>query len=163
MVVVALLSATTLSGAEQTSSHTTAPHDPFDFIVGNWLVRDSSGRAIGSASVTKEYGGCVLVEKWRGVGKSREGLGVVGYQPATKTWHRDFIDDSGFVLAFDGQFDGAAMVMTGKDYQSDVTRMHRLTWTPKSDGSVEERWQTSTDAGQSWQEHFHGVFQRIAE
>jgi hypothetical protein len=163
MVVAAVFSTMTLSGAERSQSYATAPHDQFDFIVGNWFVRDASGRALGTTTVSKEYGGCVLVEKWRGVGGSDEGLGVVGYQPASKTWHRDFIDKSGFVLAIEGQMDGAAMVMTGKDYQSDVTRMHRVTWTPRSDGSVEERWQTSIDAGQSWQEHFYGVLQRIAE
>ena len=67
------------------------------------------------------------------------------------------------MLAFDGHLDGATMVMTGKDYQSDVVRINRVTWTPRSDGSVEERWQTSTDAGRSWQAHFYGVLQRIAE
>ena len=41
--------------------------------------------------------------------------------------------------------------------------MHRVAWTPTSDGAVEERWQTSTDAGRSWQAKFYGVFHRIAE
>lgn len=163
MVVAAVFSATTLSGAGRSNLYATAQADQFDFIVGNWLVRDASGRAIGTASVSKVYGGCVLMEKRRGAGNSGESLGVVGYQPASKTWHRDFIDDNGFLLAIEGQMDGAAMVMTGKDYQSDVTRMHRVTWTPMSDGSVEERWQTSTDAGRSWQAHSYGVLQRISE
>ena len=52
---------------------------------------------------------------------------------------------------------------TGKEYQPDGARLHGVTWTARSDGSVEERWQTSTDAGRSWQMHFHGVFERIAE
>jgi hypothetical protein len=41
---------------------------------------------------------------------------------------------------------------TGKVYaESSVTRMHHITWTPKSDGFVEELWRTSTDGGQSCQ------------
>jgi len=56
------------------------------------------------------------------------------------------------------------MVMTGKDYPiPGVMRMHRLTWKPKSDGSVEELWQTSTNAGRSWHVLFDGVFRRLAE
>jgi hypothetical protein len=140
-----------------------AQHHQFDFVLGNWLVRDSSGHAIGTVTVSREYSGCALIERWRGVGNAGEGLGVIGWQPGSKTWHRDYLDHGGFVLAFDGQRDGAAMVMTGKDYQPDVVRMHRVTWSPKSNGSVEERWQTSTDAGRSWRMQFYGDLERIAE
>lgn len=165
IVVLALGSAAVLFAAEPlpAQSCSTAPHHQFDFVIGNWLVRDSSGQAIGTTTVSPAYGGCVLIERWRGVGNAGEGLGVVGYDPASGSWHRDFIDHGGFVLAFDGQRDGATMVMMGKDYQSDVVRVHRVTWTPRSDGSVEERWQTSTDAGRSWHMHFYGVLHRIAE
>ena len=162
--VLALGSAAMLFAAEPLHAQcSSAQHHQFDFVVGNWLIRDSSGHASGTVTVSREYGGCVLIERWRGVGNAGEGLGVIGYQPGSQTWHRDFIDDGRFVLALDGQRDGAAMVMTGKDYQSDVVRMHRVTWTRKSDGSVEERWQTSTDAGRSWQARFYGLLERIAE
>jgi hypothetical protein len=140
-----------------------AQHQQFGFLVGNWLVRDSSGHASGTVTVSYDYGGCVLIERWRGVGNSGEGLGVIGYRPGSKTWHRDYIDRSGFVSTLDGRLDGATMVMRGTDYQSDVVRLHRVTWTPRPDGSVEERWQTSTDDGRSWQARFFGVLQRIAE
>lgn len=164
IVVLALGSAAMLCAAEPFHAQcSSAQHHQFDFVVGNWLVRNSSGHAIGTVTVSHEYGGCVLIERWRGVGNSGEGLGVIGYLPGSKTWHRDYIDHGGFVSAIDGHLDGATMVMTGTDYQSDVARMHRVTWTRKSDGSVEERWQTSTDAGRSWQVRFYGVLQRIAE
>lgn len=162
--VLALGSAAMLCAAEPLHAQCTGPqHHQFDFVVGNWLVRDSSGHAIGTVTVSHEYGGCVLIERWRGVANSGEGLGVIGYQPGRGTWHREYIDHGGFVLAFDGHVDGAAMVMTGKDYQSDAARMHRVMWTRQRDGSVEERWQTSIDDGQSWQVQFYGVLQRIAE
>ena len=138
-------------------------HQQFDFVIGNWLVRDSSAHAIGTTTVSKAYGGCVLIEKWRGVANSGEGLGVAGYDPARGAWHRDFIDQNGFVLAIDGQLEGAVMVMTGKDYPPDGPRLHRVTWTRRSDGSLVQRWLTSTDAGRSWQMRFYGAFERIAE
>lgn len=164
IVVSVLGSAAMLCAAEPLHAQcTSAAHHQFDFVVGNWLVRDSSRHAIGTVTVSHEYGGCVLIERWHGAGNSGEGLGVIGYQPASKVWHRDYIDKGGFVQTFDGRLDGATMVLTGKDYQSDVTRMHRVTWTRRPDGSVEERWQTSTDAGRSWQAHFYGVLERIAE
>ncbi len=140
-----------------------AQYHQFDFVVGNWLVRDSSGHAIGTVTVSNEYSGCVLIERWQGVANSGEGLGAIGYQPASKLWHRDYIGEGGFLLTLDGHLDNGAMVMTGKDYTPDVVRMNRVTWKPASDGSIEERWETSTDGGRSWQGHFYGVLQRIAE
>jgi hypothetical protein len=162
--VLALGSAAMLFAAEPLHAQcSSAQHHQFDFVVGNWLIRDSSGHASGTVTVSREYGGCVLIERWRGVGNAGEGLGVIGYQPERQTWHRDYIDHGGFVLAFEGHLDGATMVMAGTDYQSDVARMHRVTWTRQRDGSVEERWQTSSDAGRSWQTHLYGLLSRIAE
>jgi hypothetical protein len=163
--LVALLSAVMVSAAESPpgESCATAQQHEFDFVIGNWLVRDSSGQAIGTATVAKGYGGCVLIETWLGVGSAGESLGVIGYLPASRRWHRDFLDPGGVVLSIEGRMEGAAMVMTGKDYPAEGVRMHRVSWTPMRDGAVEERWQTSTDAGSSWQVKFYGVFQRISE
>ena len=135
----------------------------FDFVVGNWLVRDASSRVIGTATITKAYGGCVLIETWLGTGNAAGSLGVIGYQPQQGRWHRDFLDPDGVVLSFDGEWNGSAMVMTGRDYPADGVRLHRVSWTPQHDGAVEERWQTSADGGHSWQDKFYGVFRRIAE
>jgi hypothetical protein len=62
----------------------------------------------------------------------------------------------------DGHVNGHEMVMSGADYpEAGVTRMHRVTWTPRSDGSVEELWQISLDAGRVWRNHFDGIFRRV--
>ena len=164
IVGLALGSAALLFAAERRHDQcSSAPHRQFDFVIGNWLVRDSSAQAIGTVTLSKEYGGCVVIEKWRGVANSGEGLGVAGYEPARGTWHRDFIDHDGFVLAVDGQLEGAAMVMTGKDYTPDGARLHRVTWAPRENGSVIERWEMSIDGGRSWQVRFYGALERIAE
>lgn len=163
--LVALLSAAMVSAAEgrPDESCSTAQHHEFDFVIGNWLVRDSAGQAVGTATVAKAYGGCVLIETWLGVGSAGESLGIIGYQAERRSWHRDFLDPGGVVLTLEGNRNGAAMEMTGKDYPANGPRMHRLTWSPGSNGTVEERWQTSADAGRSWQVKFYGVFYRIAE
>ena len=164
-VPVVMLSAALLSAAQRPHDEAcaTAQHREFDFVIGNWLVRDSSGRAVGTATIAKAYGGCVLIETWQGVGSAGQSLGVIGYGPESRRWHRDFLDPGGVVLSFEGARDGLGLVMTGKDYPADGPRMHRVAWTPTRDGRVEERWQTSADAGRSWQVRFYGVFHRIAE
>jgi len=147
-----------------TAQCSTPKHRELDFLVGNWLVRDRSGRVLGVDSVSKDHGGCSLIELWREAGGGKEGLGVIGYRPEKGAWHQDLMIHIGFVLSVDGGMDGASMVMTGKEYPGrGVTRMHRLRWTPTSDGSVEQLWQTSIDDGRSWQVHFEGIFQRISE
>ena len=57
-----------------------------------------------------------------------------------------------------------SMIMTAKQYSEwGIVQLHRISWTPKSEGSVEEVWQTSTDVGKSWQVRFDDSFTRIAE
>ena len=147
-----------------TASCSTPKHQQFDFLVGNWVVRDRSGRVLGVDSVTKDHSGCALIEWWREAITGKEGLGVIGYRPENGAWHQDLMIHVGFVLSVDGGMEGTSMVMTGKEYPGrGVTRIHRLRWTKTSDGSVEQLWQTSIDDGRSWQVHFVGVFQRISE
>jgi len=162
--LVALLSAALVSA----ESHPGEPceiaqHREFDFVIGNWLVRDSSGQAVGTATIARAFGGCVLVETWLGVGSAGESLGIIGYEPDRGRWRREFLDPSGVTLMLEGRLNGAAMVMTGKEYPADGVQMHRVTWTPTREGPVEQRWQTSADGGRSWQIRFYGLYQRIAE
>jgi len=163
--LVALLSAVMVSAAESPpgESCATAQRHEFDFLIGNWLVRGLMGEVAGTATIARAYGGCVLLETRLGVGSAGESLGIIGYQPERRSWHRDFLDPGGVVLTLEGERDGAAMVMTGKQYHADGLRLHRVTWTPTREGAVEERWQTSADGGRSWQAKFYGVFHRIAE
>ncbi len=141
-----------------------APREELDFLLGNWLARDPSGRAVATVTISREYGGCVYVEKRRGAGSAGETLGVIGRPAAGAAWRRDVLDPGGFVLTFEGTWDGTRVVLSAKDYQDPVvTRLHRVTWTPRPDGAVEELWQTSTDDGQSWQARSQSVLRRYGE
>ena len=164
-LLAALFSAAMVSAAESqpVESCATARNHELDFVIGNWLVRDSSGQATGTATIARAYGGCVLVETRIGVGSAGESLGIIGYLPEPGRWRRDFLAPGAGVLSLEGERDGDAVVMTGRDYPADGPRMHRLAWTPTGDGGVEERWQVSIDAGRSWQARSYGVLQRIAE
>jgi hypothetical protein len=161
LIAIILTVASTFPAAAQCS---TAKYRELDFLVGNWVVRDRSGHVLGVDSVSKDHGGCSLIELWREAVTRKEGLGVIGYRPENGAWHEDLMIHVGFVLTVEGGREGAGVVMTGKDYPGPgVTRMHKLRWTPTNDGSVEQLWQTSIDDGQSWQVHFEGFFQRISE
>ncbi len=166
MRLLTLLSAVVLSAAAESRpgpSCATAERHEFDFVLGNWLVRDAAGQLVGTTTVSKAYDGCVMLETWLGAGSAGVSLGVVGYVEGRGRWRRDFLERGGEVLTLEGGWDGAAMVMTGKSYGPDGVQEHRLSWTPARDGTVEQRWQTSADAGRSWQIRFKGVFHRISE
>ncbi|HSR42289.1 MAG TPA: hypothetical protein VLL48_08960 [Longimicrobiales bacterium] len=36
--------------------------------------------------------------------------------------------------------------------------MDRITWTPLSGGRVEQRWDLSSDGGESWETVFRGIY-----
>ena len=162
---ILMLSAAMLSAAGGVPDEpcATAQRHELDFVIGNWLVRDSSGQAIGTATIARAYAGCVLIERRPGAGNAGESLGIIGFEPESGRWHRDHLDPGGVVLSLAGRMEGPAMVMTGKEYRPEGVRIHRTSWRPGRDGTVEERWHTSTDGERSWQVRFHGRFQRIAE
>jgi len=163
--LIGLLSAVTVAAAESRPGERcpAAERHELDFVIGNWLVRDSVGAAVATATVARAYAGCVLIETWLGAGTTGESLGIIGFRRESGQWHREFLDPAGVVLSFAGRMKGAAMVMEGKEYLPEGIRLHRLTWTPRQDGTVEERWVVSGDSGRSWQIRFYGVFHRIAE
>jgi hypothetical protein len=73
-----------------------------------------------------------LIERWREMTSSDEGLGVIGHDPEARSWHRDLLDRRGFVLARGGRREGP----TGNDYQVDVARMNRVTGAAQCDDTI---------------------------
>ena len=41
-----------------------------------------------------------------------------------------------------------------------LTQHERITWTPNADGSVRQRWETSTDDGKTWTVAFDGIYRK---
>jgi len=134
-------------------------HRAFDFWLGEWDVRTPDGKLAGVNRIAREYGGCVLHERYdTGKGYSGESLNV--YDASRKRWHQTWVDSGGTLLLLEGGLRGGAMVLEGQDTAADgkVTR-HRITWTPNADGSVRQHWE-STDASGRWTTAFDGRYTR---
>lgn len=137
----------------------------FDFWVGEWDV-SADGQAAGTNSIRPVHGGCALHESWQGAGEG----GISGssyniYDPASGHWHQTWVDASGTLLQLDGGLVDGNMVLSGRRPIRDGGGMtlHRITWTPNTDGSVRQLWESSQDDGASWRVLFDGLYLKRAE
>jgi hypothetical protein len=132
-------------------------HRAFDFWIGEWDVHGPQGRLAGSNSIKREYGGCVLHERYQtGGGYSGESFNI--YDAPRKVWHQTWVDSSGLLLLLEGGIRDGNMVLEGHTTGADGKQTkHRITWTPNPDGSVRQLWE-STDARGEWTVAFDGHY-----
>lgn len=126
----------------------------FDFWIGQWQVFKTDGTLAGSNRIEKEYGGCVLHERYS-TPKGYQGESLNTYDTTRKLWHQTWVDNTGLLLLLEGHLVDGRMVLEGT---SGTTR-HRITWTPNADGSVRQFWE-STDAGGQWTVAFDGLYHK---
>jgi hypothetical protein len=158
-IVVALLLASASSIAAAAGACDAAEHRQFDFWLGEWNVHTPDGKLAGVNGIAREYGGCVLHERYATPrGYSGESLNM--YDAARKVWHQTWVDTAGTLLLLEGTLHGTSMVLEGQTIGADgqVTK-HRITWTPNADGSVRQHWE-STDAKGQWRTAFDGKYTR---
>lgn len=142
-----------------TPACTSAEHRAFDFWIGEWNVYGPQGKLAGTNSIRREYGGCVLHERYE-TGRSYSGESLNIYDATRKVWHQTWVDSSGLLLLLEGGLRNQAMVLEGEVVGADgKTARHRITWTPNADGSVRQLWE-STDASDAWTVAFDGKYIR---
>lgn len=144
----------------------TAPeYRQFDFWIGEWEVRNPAGQLAGTNTITREYEGCLLVERWEGAGGGA-GTSQNFYHKGDGRWHQNWIDSqaNGPLWLVGGLDDDGSMVMTDVDPTN--SPLSRITWTPNPDGSVRQHWEQSSDGGETWGTVFDGLYvprERTAE
>lgn len=131
----------------------------FDFWLGEWNVRTPDGKLAGVNRISSEYGGCVLHERYSS-SRDYSGESLNIYDAARKVWHQTWADTSGTLLLLEGGLRGQSMVLEGQVVGADgqITK-HRITWTPNTDGSVRQHWE-STDSKGQWNTAFDGLYIR---
>ena len=134
----------------------------FDFWLGDWEVFTPGGSRAGTNSISRAYDDCVVLERWSGTG-GLEGSSFNIYTPASRKWHQVWVDSSGTLLQLEGEFANGAMRLQGTGLTAKGPMLNRITWTPRSDGSVRQLWEISTDNGKTWQTSFDGSYRRTAK
>ena len=138
---------------------TTEEHRRFDFWIGEWNVTEK-GKPAGFNRIELILGDCVLFENWRGA-SGYEGKSFTFFDAARGVWHQTWIDKLGQPLYIEGGWRNDAMVLEGNAYSSagKLEGRSRITWTPATDGSVRQLWQTRKGEGE-WQTLFDGRYVR---
>lgn len=87
----------------------------FDFWLGEWNVSWDEGRARGRNSITKEYGGKVVRERFDGrPGIALRGMSVSVYREDVDEWHQTWVDDAGNYFALRGGMADGTMTSSAR-------------------------------------------------
>lgn len=133
----------------------------FDFWLGRWEVSIADGRRAGENLITATDDGCLLLERWNGVGGT-SGVSMNFYDAVRDAWRQVWVSNGGTIDISGGLVDGA-MVLEGEihDRASGETRPFRGTWAVLPDGRVRQFFEEHRDGG--WQPWFEGFYAKVVE
>lgn len=137
-----------------------AEYRQFDFWLGEWEVSNPEGDVVGMNTITAVSDGCGLRERWEGAGGG-VGESLNAYDRRTGSWHQTWVGGQGLVLQLEGGLHDGTMVLEGELINGEDVVLQRITWTPSSDGSVRQHWETSGDSETSWTTAFDGTYRKI--
>ena len=153
MGLAAVLAAATVHG----ESCETPAHRQFDFWLGEWQVRTPDGKLAGSNRIEREYGGCVIHERYT-TERDYRGESLNIYDASRDVWHQTWVDTSGTLLLLEGGLVDGNMVLEGQTIKADGTvTKHRITWSANPDGGVRQFWESGDAAGE-WKTIFDGRY-----
>ena len=149
----------TMSASAQAGPCDAAEHKQFDFWLGDWNVHAADGKLAGTNRIEREYGGCVLHERYK-TERNYSGESLNTYDATRRVWHQTWVDTAGLLLVLEGGLRDGRMTLQGqtRDSKGAVTK-HRITWSPNPDGSVRQHWE-STNAKGKWETAFDGKYTR---
>ncbi len=139
----------------------TEHYQSFDFWLGEWEVKDTTGNLLGNSTIQALEDGCIIYEQWRGA-KGTSGRSFNYYDKKDDSWNQLWLDKSGNNLKLKGQFVNASMILT-----SEITTTpkgeyrNRISWTKDEEGNVIQRWDlVAADKEEILRTIFYGVYTR---
>jgi Tetratricopeptide repeat len=135
----------------------------FDFWVGTfaatpWSLPDSP--PTGQLDNTREYDGCVIVERW--VGSASAGMSMSFYDVSRHVWRMVWNDDSNQSNDFEGSYHDGAMRFEGWVLDPEGNRiLTRNVLQDVSPDVIRHTYATSPDGGRTWVVQSDGRFTRI--
>lgn len=160
LTIVSFNQITTQSNEDKQCNCCTEKHQQFDFWVGSWNVYNTKGDLVGTNTITKNYGDCVLKEEWISTGSNR-GTSTNYYNKSDDSWNQVWVDNSGFSLILKGNLIDGAMILKGELIKGEKGNYYnQISWTLNSDGSVTQLWELFKTDGSLIQEAFKGIYKK---
>jgi tetratricopeptide (TPR) repeat protein len=136
----------------------------FDFWLGEWNVFVTANMSVqaGINRVTRESGGCVILENWESQGP-HSGLSLNYFDPSSNKWQQKWAGSGQDILEFyDGVYSDSAMRFKWDGRNQDGTKfMGRLTFTNMESGNVRQHSERSDDEGKTWTSVYDFTYVRV--
>lgn len=137
-------------------------HRQFDFWLGQWTVTTEARGVVGTNHIEKIVDGCALRETYT-TPSGYHGTSYNSYNAATGQWQQTWVDNTGLTLLLSGNWEAGSMVLIGDGADSAGNPLvHRIRWTPLSDGRVSQLWESRLKASENdaWFPVFDGLYRR---
>lgn len=122
----------------------------FDFWIGEWDVKSTTGQPAGKSKIELMLGECVIYENWTSAPpQNYAGKSINLYNSDSGKWMQTWVDDKGAVIEFiDGEYKDNKMVFVSRpDKQNQITR---LTFFNLDKNNVRQLFEVTSDAGKTW-------------
>ena len=121
----------------------------FDFWVGEWDVTDQ-GRKIATSSIQRIVGDCIIFENYFQL-DDYTGKSFSFYDATLGKWRQTWVDSSGNVGEFLGEFKESAMRFEGETHRADGQKiLRRMTLFNLGQDRVRQYSERSLDGGKTW-------------
>jgi len=134
----------------------------FDFWLGRWEVRGADGALLGYNTVTRDDGGCVVLERWEG-NPGSSGSSMTLYLPSRGQWRHVWVGSGATHIDMTGGLVDGEMRLEGTiEYlDQDQVIAFRATWSVGAGGRVRQRMEQFDLVNQNWELWFDGFYRRL--
>ncbi len=133
----------------------------FDFWVGDWDVTDVNGTPQGTNSITREEGGCLLVERWVSAA-GNTGQSYNYYDPGMDVWRQVWVSGGAIIDYTGGLTETGSMRLEGVISNRAGTPALPFTgeWTLNEDGTVTQHFEQYNREDDTWAVWFTGIYHK---
>ena len=160
-LLITFLFSSLILKAQDNCACCTENHLQFDFWVGDWIVYDTAGNAVGENTISKLEKGCIINEHWRGA-QGTTGRSYNYFNQPDSTWNQVWIDSNGSNLVLKGYAEPGRMVLKSELLKGQRVDWYynRITWTDNQDGSVTQLWEILDKDNNPLAVAFEGIYKR---
>ena len=167
VLVIGLIAGLASVGLAQAQDDQTPPPPPcsgeafhqFDFWVGDWTVTTPDGTYAGDNKITREEGGCLILERWTSA-NGGTGQSYNYYNPATEKWRQVWVSTGAMIDYEGGLTESGSMKLAGTITYVDSAQTADFTgeWTLEADGTVTQHFEQYNAETEEWVPWFTGTY-----